>query len=570
VRAALFAIALGWPAIAEAQTAERVLGDGGANRVKVVILGEGYTAGEQADLRADLTAIASGAFAQPPFAEYAAFFDVYVVPLVSSQSGADHPARGTYVDTALDAAFDCVGVPRFICIDWAEAQRIALAAVPDYDALAVVVNDPELGGVTGYNIMVISTHPDGQAILEHELGHTLGNLADEYDDPSPGFPACNPVNDCSAANATLRTQRADLKWRDWIDPATPIPTPEGMGLGDVGLFEGARYLPTGIYRPVDTDCRMHFLDRGFCPVCTEAMIASGVHGRTSMLEGAVPTSTIVELPLAARADLGIVHLQSDPPTIETVWWVDGSTVATGTTSFAVKGVTLGSGPHAIEVRLFDRTASVRNHGRWPLFEARTWALRVGPDVCGDRLVSGAERCDDGTNDGAYDGCLADCSAIAEHCGDGATNGPEACDDGLNDGAYDHCSPGCAPKLMFCGDGVVNGPEACDGSEDCDAECRLLPPPPDAGFEADAQIDAAIDPAPDLGIDASIDSSLDAVTDAGLDGGAVADGGLADDSPLPAGRCGCQASAEDRSVHGGWTLMALAAWCARRRARIIRS
>ncbi len=65
-----------------------------------------------------------------------------------------------------------------------------------------------------------------------------------------------------------------------------------------------------------------------------------------------------------------------------------------------------------------------------------------PDsVCGDGELGGDEVCDDGTNDGAYGGCLADCSALGPHCQDGVTNGSEACDDG-NQVDGDGCNIDC--------------------------------------------------------------------------------------------------------------------------------
>lgn len=64
-------------------------------------------------------------------------------------------------------------------------------------------------------------------------------------------------------------------------------------------------------------------------------------------------------------------------------------------------------------------------------------------VCGDGEVEGDEACDDGVNDGAYGGCLADCSAPVGRCGDGVTqaSGGEACDDG-NDVDGDGCNLDC--------------------------------------------------------------------------------------------------------------------------------
>jgi cysteine-rich repeat protein len=63
---------------------------------------------------------------------------------------------------------------------------------------------------------------------------------------------------------------------------------------------------------------------------------------------------------------------------------------------------------------------------------------TGADLCGNNVIDPGEACDDGVNDGAYDGCAADCSAPGPNCGDAEVNGPEACDDG-NDIDDDECS-----------------------------------------------------------------------------------------------------------------------------------
>jgi hypothetical protein len=99
-------------------------------------------------------------------------------------------------------------------------------------------------------------------------------------------------------------------------------------------------------------------------------------------------------------------------------------------------------------------------------------------VCGDGDVSGDEVCDDTVNDGAYGGCLADCSDFAGRCGDEAINGPEVCDDGLNDGSYGGCVDGCSALGPHCGDTEINGPEACDNGDGnvngsgCNLDCVI--------------------------------------------------------------------------------------------------
>ena len=90
-------------------------------------------------------------------------------------------------------------------------------------------------------------------------------------------------------------------------------------------------------------------------------------------------------------------------------------------------------------------------------------------ACGDGFVQTDEECDDG-NQSNEDACLNNCDEAI--CGDGyidANN--EVCDDGFNDGNYDGCMPGCTKLGPYCGDKIItkvdlNAPksyEYCDGS-----------------------------------------------------------------------------------------------------------
>jgi len=71
-------------------------------------------------------------------------------------------------------------------------------------------------------------------------------------------------------------------------------------------------------------------------------------------------------------------------------------------------------------------------------------------ICGDSIVTPPEVCDDGVNNGAYNGCAAGCLALGPRCGDGTVNGPETCDDG-NLVSGDGCSATCQLEPS------VNGP-----------------------------------------------------------------------------------------------------------------
>jgi hypothetical protein len=64
----------------------------------------------------------------------------------------------------------------------------------------------------------------------------------------------------------------DKKWKNLLDPETPIPTPINDEFSNVlGVFEGGGYAAKGIYRPA-VDCLMHtFKGNTFCQACSNAI-----------------------------------------------------------------------------------------------------------------------------------------------------------------------------------------------------------------------------------------------------------------------------------------------------------
>ncbi|MBI3492850.1 MAG: hypothetical protein HY047_13895, partial [Acidobacteria bacterium] len=89
------------------------------------------------------------------------------------------------------------------------------------DLVLVIVNDNAYGG-SGGAVAVASTNTAAVELVLHESGHTLGLLADEYTDQPP---VCSLAVEPSAANATMQTQRAAIKWTSWIEASTPLPRP---------------------------------------------------------------------------------------------------------------------------------------------------------------------------------------------------------------------------------------------------------------------------------------------------------------------------------------------------------
>ncbi len=267
------------------------------NRVDLLIMGDGYTAAESGKFASDASTLENDFFSITPYMEYRNFVNVSTIFTASAQSGADHPPynadcaqgapsccadpemqsdplAGTVANTAFDATYCTYNIHRLLTVNTSLVLAAASAA-PDWDSIMVIVNDATYGGSGGY-LSVASTNPFAAEIAQHEYGHSFTRLADEYSSPYPGYPTCSDISGpvpCEV-NVTDQSTRALVKWLPWIHIDTPVPTPQGTtAYADVvGLFEGARYLSSGMYRPGDT-CLMRSLGGyPFCQVASQAYV----------------------------------------------------------------------------------------------------------------------------------------------------------------------------------------------------------------------------------------------------------------------------------------------------------
>jgi len=232
------------------------------DRLVWVFIAEGYTEGELDDFVAQVHSVADRMLSMQPWSQVDEMINIYAVRLPSKQSGADHPSSDSYVDTYFDGSYDSKGIARLLTVDASRAQSVAFKMVPSVDSVFVLVNDLQYGG-SGGTVNVFSRNFYAPFLAMHENAHSFAGLADEYEDPFPGYPAGD-----HEPNVTFQTVRSHIPWNDLIASSTAIPTPEEPSL-EVGLFEGARYRTSGIYRPQYT-CMMRSILSPFCAVCQRA------------------------------------------------------------------------------------------------------------------------------------------------------------------------------------------------------------------------------------------------------------------------------------------------------------
>jgi hypothetical protein len=367
---ALFCLAGATAARAEPVTTIRANGLS-SNRIDIAVLGDGYTAAEIASGKyaSDVETAIAGLFAEEPYREYQRYFNVHRIDVTSIESGADHPSQGIFRDTALDAAYDCFGVQRLICVNVSAVNEVLTASIDapsEREVILVIVNDPQYGG-SGGSVAVASTHTSAVELVLHEVGHSFALLADEY------FPDvnCNASIEPAEANATRETSRSAIKWHLWIDPSTPIPT---SGTTETpGLYTGAKYCQSGLYRPT-FNSKMRSLGRPFGAINAEAHVTR-IYNFVTPLDTSLPAASSFTVARGQSRPASVTTPQPFTHALTVTWTVDGAASGSGT-SFVLDTTDLPVGQHTMAVTVVDETSVVRNDPDQLLRATRTWQVTV--------------------------------------------------------------------------------------------------------------------------------------------------------------------------------------------------
>jgi len=258
-------------------------------RWNLVILSDGYRAAELGQFAGDAQGFVNTLFSQPPFDELQGVINVHRIDVASTDSGADDPVMcrgtGTTAATYFDASFCNNGLRRRLEVNDETVVAVAGAQVPGWHMALVLVNSVIPGG-RGGAVAGASLGVGAADTAIHELGHTAFGLADEYeyyaecgiDTDRNHHPAVEPA----APNVTIESNQLFIKWREFIERATPVPTtsnpncaecdpqPSPVPAGTVGAFEGAHQYHCGAYRP-EFDCRMRHVNAPYCAVCQQVI-----------------------------------------------------------------------------------------------------------------------------------------------------------------------------------------------------------------------------------------------------------------------------------------------------------
>ena len=288
-------------------------------KVDLVILGDGYTSAEMEKFRKDAKRLTDVLFSHEPFKSRMRDFNVRAVETPGTESGVCKPHPGVFKRTPLSVHYGSFDSERYALTYDNKTVRDVASEVP-YDFMVILVNERtyEGGGIYNLYTTVSVDNKFADYIMVHELGHHMAGLADEYYTSSVSYEAPGIQMEPWEVNITALKDKDNLKWKELVEPGTPIPTPWNKDAFDkfgysiqkqrdslravkvtenvmedlfmkqykqeekyfsaekykdkVGAFEGAGYMQYGLYRS-QLDCMMYTRHMKFCAVCRRGLEA---------------------------------------------------------------------------------------------------------------------------------------------------------------------------------------------------------------------------------------------------------------------------------------------------------
>jgi hypothetical protein len=275
-----------------------------ANRVEIVLLGDGYEIDHQRafdELAEDVPPLFERV---EPFREYWSYFNFVRGVSLSADAGVD--GFGREYDTLL-GGFTLGTDAGHVAIDGRRAHDV-LAQIPGSDGFAIVFVKLGVLGTGGDGLAVIGGRDARIAV--HEWGHAFGGLGDEYSDHTHRRGLVGDrVNVSSSEDPKL------VPWRHWLEARHP----------SVGIHEGASGQVMGAWRPTASGCIMND-GEAFCPPCREALVLS-VYEIVDPIEEVVPPAPPagVREPVVLWEDPVEFRVRTMQPAthdLEVSWWVE--------------------------------------------------------------------------------------------------------------------------------------------------------------------------------------------------------------------------------------------------------
>jgi hypothetical protein len=289
-----------------------------AEKVDLLIMGDGYTQKEMAKFVADAKRMSKYLFTVSPFKERAQDFNVWALAVATKESGVSRPSTGQYRESSLGTRYDIFGSERYVLTLDNRALRDIAQHAP-YEFIEILVNNETYGGggIFGQFSTAAAGNDWSNYLFVHEFAHHFAGLADEYyTSPVAYQTGVEILAEPWEPNVTALKDPNLLKWRQHVAVGTALPTawpkatyeaasrdyqkiraqlrkdnrPESemsalfkkdltestlmfskdANFQRIGAFEGANYEAKGYYRS-QMQCLMFDRSEKFCHVCQDGI-----------------------------------------------------------------------------------------------------------------------------------------------------------------------------------------------------------------------------------------------------------------------------------------------------------
>ncbi|MDG4787516.1 M64 family metallopeptidase [Micromonospora sp. WMMD1102] len=367
-----------------------------SERLNLILLGDGYTAAELPKFHADVDRHLNVQWSIEPYRGYRNYFNVYVIEIVSGESGIrcdpddDPPAPDRITPLGLHYADGCTNpLARGItfqpygtsALDRYLQQLVApLGVTASNRQILAIANTDTYGGIGGTNATTSGGAPQGPLISPHELGHSLGQLQDEYpyyNRPDPGGPYC--TDDCAEPGSRHHTRLTEqqmvaqqAKWWRWLGE-------ESESGGTIGRHESGMYASSDVWRPSEHSI-MRWLGFHYDQVSREIM-AQRISGRRDT-DAMALSSTRTDRPVGPTDVLWVETQHPVHHELDVRWAVDGVPVPAthNSRNLALADLDVQAGA-VVRVTVSDPTEFVRDpaiRNGPALTQSRQWTVGAEP------------------------------------------------------------------------------------------------------------------------------------------------------------------------------------------------
>ncbi|GAA4221172.1 hypothetical protein FHR32_005342 [Streptosporangium album] len=348
-----------------------------AKRFNLIIMGDGYTEGEQSTFAADADQQLNVMWSIEPYKSYRNYFNVYRVDIVSGESGIDcdpdlaSGKKNTPLSMGFWGGCNPASVQRLITMSNSAATSYANLVTGTSSGnrqILALGNSGTYGGAGGAYATSSGHNAMSALIAPHEIGHSLGGLQDEYTYYTRGVDGgAYSGSEPGSTHHTLLTEQQikdqRKKWWRWLGE------PSEAG-GTIGRHEGGLYYSSGVWRPSKHSI-MRTLGYYYDQVSREVMTQK-ISAKVGLIQDSTPTTSRV----GADRVLWVEPLHPNSHSLTTTWSVDGTELPGDRTTLDLRTLNLPSGTHTVKATVVDPTDFVRDPAirSSALTATRTWTV----------------------------------------------------------------------------------------------------------------------------------------------------------------------------------------------------